>query len=288
MKKRVLTWLTAVCMVLTMLPLPAAWAAETVTFSDVTDRNTAMAVETLRLMDVLDGYGDGTFRPEAILTRAQFCKMVVYAMGAEDELGLYRTVTVFPDVKPSHWAAGYINMAAKGKKVISGYPDGLFHPDQTVTTGQAVTILLMLTGGAPGSTAGGMKVTTLAVLIANAAAAFHRREDSRLFDRRLDYSAVRNAAAILLLYLSLTFVGAAVISVVEGLPLGACLYETASAAGTVGLTLGLTPQLGTLSQSILILLMFFGRVGGLTLIYAAFSGHDLTYARYPKEMITVG
>ena len=155
-------------------------------------------------------------------------------------------------------------------------------------TSQAVTILLMLTGGAPGSTAGGMKVTTLAVLIANAAAVFHRREDSRLFDRRLDYSAVRNAAAILLLYLSLTFVGAAVISEVEGLPLGACLYETASAAGTVGLTLGLTPQLGTLSQSILILLMFFGRVGGLTLIYAAFSGHDLTYARYPKEMITVG
>ena len=101
-------------------------------------------------------------------------------------------------------------------------------------------------------------------------------------------SAMEYAAAILLLYLGLTFAGAAVISAAEGLPLGACLYETASAAGTVGLTLGLTPQLGTLSQGILILLMFFGRVGGLTLIYAAFSGHDLTYARYPKEMITVG
>ena len=153
---------------------------------------------------------------------------------------------------------------------------------------QAVTILLMLTGGAPGSTAGGMKVTTLAVLAANAVAAFRRREDPQLFKRRLEPSAVRNAAAILLLYLGLTFAGAAVISAAENLPLGACLYETASAAGTVGLTLGLTPQLGTLSQGILILLMFFGRVGGLTLIYAAFSGHDLTYARYPKEMITVG
>ena len=130
-------------------------------------------------------------------------------------------------------------------------------------TSQAVTILLMLTGGAPGSTAGGIKVTTLAVLAAN-------------------------AAAILLLYLGLTFAGAAVISAAEGLPLGVCLYETASAAGTVGLTLGLTPQLGTLSQAVLILLMFFGRVGGLTLIYAAFSGHDLTCARCPKEMITVG
>ena len=155
-------------------------------------------------------------------------------------------------------------------------------------TSQAVTILLMLTGGAPGSTAGGMKVTTLAVLAANAVAAFRRREDPQLFKRRLEPSAVRNAAAILLLYLGLTFASAAVISAAENLPLGACLYETASAAGTVGLTLGLTPQLGTLSQSILILLMFFGRVGGLTLIYAAFSGHDLTYARYPKEMITVG
>ena len=155
-------------------------------------------------------------------------------------------------------------------------------------TSQAVTILLMLTGGAPGSTAGGMKVTTLAVLIANAVAAFRRREDPQLFHRRLEHSAVRNAAAILLLYLGLTFAGAAVISTAEELPLGACLYETASAAGTVGLTLGLTPQLGVLSQSILILLMYFGRVGGLTLIYAAFSGHDLTCARYPQEKITVG
>jgi|GEM_PF-1026161 len=136
--------------------------------------------------------------------------------------------------------------------------------------------------------AGGMKVTTLAVLIANAVAAFRRREDPQIFHRRLEHSAVRNAAAILLLYLGLTFAGAAVISTAEELPLGACLYETASAAGTVGLTLGLTPQLGVLSQSILILLMYFGRVGGLTLIYAAFSGHDLTYARYPQEKITVG
>ena len=96
---------------------------------------------------------------------------------------------------------------------------------------QAVTILLMLTGGAPGSTAGGMKVTTLAVLIANAIAAFRRREDPQLFHRRLETSTVRNAAAILLLYLGLTFAGAAVISTAEELPLGACLYETASAAG---------------------------------------------------------
>ena len=152
---------------------------------------------------------------------------------------------------------------------------------------QAVTILLMLTGGAPGSTAGGMKVTTLAVLIANAVAAFRRREDPQLFHRRLEHSAVRNAAAILLLYLGLTFAGAAAISTAEELPLGACLYETASAAGTVGLTLGLTPQLGVLSQSILILLMYFGRVGGLTLIYAAFSGHDLFHPQLGVKLCSM-
>ena len=153
---------------------------------------------------------------------------------------------------------------------------------------QAVTTGLMLIGGAPGSTAGGMKVTTLAVLFASAAATFRRRPETSIFRRRIDHEVIRNAATILILYLTLPFVGAAMISMSEKLPLGACLYETASAAGTVGLTLGLTPQLGVLPQYILILLMFLGRVGGLTLIYAAFSGHEIIYARFPKGNITVG
>ena len=145
MKKRLLSLLLAVCLAASVLVLPVS-AAETVRFSDVTDRDTAMAVESLRLLGVLDGYGDGSFRPNAVLTRAQFCKMAVYAMDGESELGLYRTVTVFPDVKPSHWASAYINMAAKGKGVIAGYADGRFHPEKTVTVGQAVTILLRLLG----------------------------------------------------------------------------------------------------------------------------------------------
>ena len=72
--------------------------------------------------------------------------MAVYAMNGSNELGRYRTVTVFSDVKPSYWAAPYINMAAKGKNIISGYADGKFHPDRTVTVGQAVTILLRMLG----------------------------------------------------------------------------------------------------------------------------------------------
>lgn len=145
MRKRILSLLLAVCTAVTLLAVPAA-AADTVNFADITDRDTVMAVESLRLMGVLDGYGDGSFRPNATLTRAQFCKMAVYAMNGADELGRYNTVTVFPDVKPSYWAAGYINMAAKGKNIIAGYTDGKFHPNDTVTVGQAVTILLRLLG----------------------------------------------------------------------------------------------------------------------------------------------
>ena len=147
MRKRITAWLLSVCMAVSLLAVPAGAAdSATVTFSDIGDRTTAMAVESLRLLGVLDGYGDGTFRPGTVLTRAQFCKMAVYALNGSGELGRYRTVTVFPDVKPSHWAAAYINMAAKGKGVISGYADGQFHPDRTVTVGQAVTILLRMLG----------------------------------------------------------------------------------------------------------------------------------------------
>ena len=67
-----------------------------------------------------------------------------------------------------------------------------------------------------------------------------------------------------------------------------CLFETASAVGTVGLSLGITPELNLLSRSVLILLMFFGRVGGLTLIFAALSGAQKEVSKLPKEKITVG
>ena len=140
MKKRLLTLFMAVVMAASLCSVPAA------AFSDVADRTTATAVETLRLMGVLDGYGDGTFRPNRSLNRAQFCKMAVYLMDGSDELGKYSVLTVFPDVKPSHWASSYVNLAAKGSHVISGYPDGKFHPERAVTAGQAVTILLRLLG----------------------------------------------------------------------------------------------------------------------------------------------
>lgn len=155
--------------------------------------------------------------------------------------------------------------------------------------GLVVMILLMLIGGAPGSTAGGIKTTTFAVLVFTTASVFRHREYTHFFGRRIDENTVRNAAAILILYLVLFLSGGCILSYIEGLPLLTCLYETASAVATVGLTLGITPGLSTVSKGILILLMYIGRVGGLTLIFAALSGRkrDNT-VRFAQEKLTVG
>ena len=105
-------------------------------------------------------------------------------------------------------------------------------------TGQFVIIILMLIGGSPGSTAGGMKTTTLAVLLASSLAVFRRRENPHFFNRRVSNETVSQAATVLMMYLILFLTGGLVISKVENLPILTCLFETASAIGTVGLSLG--------------------------------------------------
>lgn len=162
--------------------------------------------------------------------------------------------------------------------------------DLTAITGagQYIIIILMLIGGSPGSTAGGMKTTTVAVLFSNALAVFRRKEESHFFKRRIDDSIIKHAATVLMLYITLFSAGALIINIAEGIPMSSCLFETASAIGTVGLTLGITPSLGVVSQGVLILLMFFGRVGGLTLIYAALAGVSKNVSKLPQEKIMVG
>lgn len=155
-------------------------------------------------------------------------------------------------------------------------------------TGLMLMIILMLIGGSPGSTAGGMKTTTVAVLFSSALAVFRKQDSAHFFSRRIPDNAVKNAATILMMYLMLFLGGGMVISYIEGVPLISALFETSSAIGTVGLSLGLTPSLGIVSKAILILLMFLGRVGGLTLIFAALSERNTFGSRYPQEKITVG
>lgn len=155
-------------------------------------------------------------------------------------------------------------------------------------TGIAFMTFLMLIGGSPGSTAGGMKTTTLAVLIITAISVFRRKEDTNCLRRRLPEGTVKGAVAILILYLLLFSVGGVAISGIEGLPLTTCLFETASAVGTVGLTLGITPTLSVGSKLILTILMYLGRVGALTLVFAAFTSRVKISAKFPEEKLTVG
>ena len=154
--------------------------------------------------------------------------------------------------------------------------------------GKTLTMILMLIGGSPGSTAGGMKTTTVAVLFANAVAVFRRRQNANFYGRRIDDSIVKSAATIMFMYQFFAVSVAVIISMVESLPILDCMFESFSAIGTVGLTLGITTSLSQTSHIILILLMFFGRVGGLTIIYAAFSHKDTSTLKYPIENITVG
>ena len=154
--------------------------------------------------------------------------------------------------------------------------------------GQMLIIMLMLIGGSPGSTAGGMKTTTLAVLVSSALSVFRKKEHTNFFGRQIPDDTIRNAATIFLMYIVLFLVGGMVISRTEDIPLMTALFETASAIGTVGLSLGITPDLGFVSHIILICLMFFGRVGGLTLIFATISEKKPNGSKYPQENITVG
>ncbi len=159
---------------------------------------------------------------------------------------------------------------------------------QMDASGKLVMIILMLIGGSPGSTAGGLKTATVAVLFLAAITVFSRKNDVQCFQRRLPDEAVRNAGALLFMYLFLSTASGIMISKIEGISLLTCLFETASAVGTVGLTLGITTTLSLASKIILMVLMFFGRVGGLTLIYAAVSSNENVKVKLPLEKISVG
>lgn len=151
-----------------------------------------------------------------------------------------------------------------------------------------VMIVLMLIGGSPGSTAGGFKMTTLAVMLLSVRAAFRKWTNIKTLQRRIADGIFINAAAIFTSYIFLFMVGGIIISYVEDISILSALYETASAIGTVGLTTGVTPELSCVSKVILILLMYFGRVGGLTLLCSMHGRRGEDVAEVPEAKITVG
>lgn len=159
-------------------------------------------------------------------------------------------------------------------------------------TPQSLLLLmaLMFIGGAPGGTAGGIKVTTAVVLVAAVASAIRGRRDTTLLGmrRRVSDAVVRKALAVLVLSLGFVFLVTLLLLATEPLPLTPILFEAISAIGTVGLSLGVTPQLSDAGKLIVSAAMLIGRVGVVMVMLAIFSGRTTSAVRYPEEPMLVG
>ena len=154
--------------------------------------------------------------------------------------------------------------------------------------GIAMTIILMLIGGGSGSTAGGIKMSTVFILVATMCSVLKQDKEVAVFKKRIEPDIIKNAVAVFALDIFLFIVGSMIISGIEGFSLKETMFECASAVATVGLTLGITPHLGIISKILLICMMYFGRVGGITLIFAAVTPKKNGNARYPKDQVAVG
>ena len=146
-------------------------------------------------------------------------------------------------------------------------------------TGKAMSVILMLIGGSSGSTAGGIKTVTVGVLLLALRSGLAGREQVSFRGRAIPYRRVLNAMTLTLVVLFLFLAASMAISTAEGVPYLDAAFEAASAMGTVGLTTGLTPQLSPVSQSLLIVLMYMGRVGILS-----FSIAFIIRSRYPAKI----
>ena len=147
---------------------------------------------------------------------------------------------------------------------------------------------LMMIGGSPGSTAGGIKTTTIAVIFIAMASMSRGNSDSTIFKKRLGKDLVKQAAVIVVVYLTYVLVGAMLICHIEGLDLSTTLFEVISGACTVGVTMGITPALGTAAHILLILLMFSGRIGGFSLMLVFGELDKKPPLKRPKEKILIG
>lgn len=147
---------------------------------------------------------------------------------------------------------------------------------------------LMLIGGSSGSTAGGFKTTTLAVFVVTLVSIFTKSEGVVVFNRRLPNHVLHHAIAIIALYLELFLLGGILVLMMDNVSIQEAFFEVASALGTVGLTLGITPSLSNGSRFVLIILMYLGRVGSLTILSAISANHPIAHSKMPEESISIG
>ncbi len=155
-------------------------------------------------------------------------------------------------------------------------------------SGKLLTMGLMLIGGNPGSTAGGVKTTTVLVLFCYIIAMIRRTDGVNIFGRRLEAGIIEKAAVVFVLNLTGAVTAAFIICCIDDLPLTDILLETFSAVGTVGMSTGVTRRLGTVSRIVIILLMYCGRIGSLTFALAFTDKRKKSAVKQPMEKINIG
>lgn len=154
--------------------------------------------------------------------------------------------------------------------------------------GKLLTLVLMLIGGNPGSTAGGVKTTTTMVLLFYIVSMIQHRDGVNIYGRRLEDGMIEKAAIVFTLTLSMAVTASFFICAIDGLPMTDVLLETFSAVDTVGMTTGITRQTSTCSRLILILLMYCGRIGSLSFALAFTDKKQKSSLRQPMERINIG
>lgn len=153
--------------------------------------------------------------------------------------------------------------------------------------GSLLTMILMIIGAGSGSTAGGIKVTTFVVLLLSVVAYARRQQDLNIFGRRIEDEALKHAASSVTAYIFLSLIGALIICM-QGFPLKASLFEVFSAIGTVGLSMGITPQLSALSKLVIMFLMFSGRIGSLSVAVVMTRKIEEAKIRNTSEKVIIG
>lgn len=154
--------------------------------------------------------------------------------------------------------------------------------------GKILTLVLMLIGGNPGSTAGGVKTTTVMVLLCYIVSMIQHRDGVNVYGRRLEDGMIEKAAVVFTLTLTLAITASFCICAVDRLPMSDVLLETFSAVNTVGMSTGITRQTGVFSRMVLILLMYCGRIGSLSFALAFTDRRRISRVRQPMERINIG
>lgn len=149
-------------------------------------------------------------------------------------------------------------------------------------------ISLMFIGGSPGSTAGGIKTTTFAVLLLAVISVVKNEKEPVVFKRRISDDTIKKALSIFVISLSIVIFVSFVIAAIEDFAFIDILYETASALGTVGATLGITDKLSAVSKILITLCMYLGRIGPITMALSFGLKSDVRLIRYPEGFISIG